>query len=254
MFRHIADFVLGVLCHILFKLDIIGIQNVPTQGPFIAMMNHIYFIDPVLVATLAPRNIVIMSKIENYQNPLLALVMRLYGTFPVHRGELDMTAIRTSLRIMQEGHGLLMAPEGTRSKSRTLQEGRDGMAWLALRSQAPIVPVALSGQEYLGHNLRRLRRTPLRVVFGEPFYFRSVLHPASSAGSAPDLQQPFAALKTSSDAAPRTARGQLRRMTQEAMYALAKLLPPAYRGMYSDLEKATADTMIPYGSGQGSSR
>jgi 1-acyl-sn-glycerol-3-phosphate acyltransferase len=198
------------------------------------MMNHIYFIDPILVATLAPRNIVIMSKIENYQNPLLALVMHLYGTFPVHRGELDMRAIRTSLRIMQEGHGLLMAPEGTRSKTRTLQEGRDGMAWLALRSQAPSVPVALSGQEYLGHNLRRLRRTPLRVVFGEPFCFRSM----------PDPDDPAAGAK-----APRE---QLRRMTQEAMYALAKLLPPAYRGVYSGLEKATADTMVPYRSGQAS--
>jgi len=236
VFRSIANFVLGVLCHILFKLDIIGIQNVPKRGPFMAMMNHIYFIDPILVATLAPRNIVIMSKIENYQNPLLALVMNLYGTFPVHRGELDMTAIRTSLRIMQEGHGLLMAPEGTRSKNRTLQEGRDGMAWLALRSQAPIVPVALSGQEYLGHNFRRLRRTPLRVVFGEPFCFRW----------APDQQQACAGAKT--------PREQVRQMTREAMYALAKLLPPAYRGVYSDVEKATADTMVPYRNGQESAR
>jgi 1-acyl-sn-glycerol-3-phosphate acyltransferase len=234
MFRRIANFVLGALCHILFKLDISGIQNVPKQGPFIAMMNHIYFIDPILVATLAPRNIVIMSKIENYRNPLLALVMHLYGTFPVHRGELDMTAIRTSLRVMQEGHGLLMAPEGTRSKTGTLQEGRDGMAWLALRSQAPIVPVALSGQEYFGRNLSRLRRTPLRVVFGEAFHFRLVS----------DLQQPHPA--------PKVPRAQLHRMTQEAMYALAKLLPPAYRGVYSDLEKATTDTMVPYRTGQGS--
>lgn len=234
MFRRIANFVLKVVSHILFKLDITGTQNVPTQGPFIAMMNHIYFIDPILVATLAPRYIVIMSKIENYQNPLLALVMHLYGTFPVRRGELDMAAIRTSLRMLEEGHGLLMAPEGTRSRTRTLQEGRDGMAWLALRSQAPIVPVALSGQEFLGHNLRRLRRTPLRIVFGEPFYFRS--------GSA--LQHP--------SAAPKTPREELHRMTQEAMYALARLLPPAYRGVYSDLEKATVDTMVPYRGGQGS--
>jgi 1-acyl-sn-glycerol-3-phosphate acyltransferase len=234
MFRRIANFVLGVLFHIVFRLDITGIQNIPKQGPFIAMMNHIYFIDPILVATLTPRNIVIMSKIENYHNPLLALVMHLYGTFPVHRGELDMTAIRTSLRIMEEGHGLLMAPEGTRSKTRTLQEGRDGMVWLAVRSQAPVVPVALSGQEYLGHNLRRLRRTPLRVVFGEPFCFRS----------APDLQHPVTA--------PKSPREQLRRMTQEAMYALAKLLPPAYRGVYSALEKATADTIVPYRDAQGS--
>ena len=234
MFRRIASFVLGVVFRIVFRLDVTGVHNVPQHGPFIVMMNHIYFVDPVLVATLAPRNIVIMSKIENYQNPLLALVLHLYGTFPVRRGELDMTAIRTSLLLLEEGKGLLMAPEGTRSKTRTLQEGRDGMAWLALRSNAPIVPVALSGQEYLGHNLRRLRRTPLRVVFGEPFRFRPVQA----------LQHPFAALKT--------PRQQLRRMTQEAMYRLATLLPPDYRGVYSDLEKATFDALAPDPVGQGS--
>lgn len=233
MFRRIANFVLGILIRIFYKLDITGMDNVPQQGPFIAMMNHIYYIDPILVATLAPRNIIIMSKIENYQNPLLALVMHLYGTFPVHRGELDMTAIRTSLRLLEEGRGLLMAPEGTRSRQGTLLEGRDGMAWLAVRSQAPISPVALSGQQYLGHNLRRLRRTPLRMAFGESFYL----------GSAPDPQHPATA--------PRVPREQLHKMTREAMYALAKLLPPAYRGAYSDLENATTDTLIPYRSQQG---
>jgi 1-acyl-sn-glycerol-3-phosphate acyltransferase len=242
MFRRFANLVLGLLFRIVFRLDITGRQNVPAQGPFITMMNHIYFIDPILVATLAPRNIVIMSKIENYQNPLLALVMHLYGTFPVHRGELDMTAIRTSLRIMEQGHGLLMAPEGTRSKTRTLQPGRDGMAWLAVRSQAPIVPVALSGQEYLGHNLRRLRRTPLRVVFGEPFCFRA----------APGLAQPSATLGTLPSPVAKAPRAQLHLMTQEAMYALAKVLPAPYRGVYGDLEKASTATMVPYREAQES--
>lgn len=225
MFRRVANLILRILCHILFRLDIQGTENVPRQGPFIAMMNHIYFVDPVLVGTLAPRFIVIMSKIENYRNPLLALVMHLYGTFPVRRGELDMNAIRTSLHVLQQGHGLLMAPEGTRSKTHTLQEGRDGMAWLAVRANVPIVPVALSGQEHLGHNLRRLRRTPLRVVFGQPFRLREV----------EGLRH----------------REQLRRMTQEAMYRLAELLPPEYRGVYSGLDQATTEFVVPVSERQG---
>jgi 1-acyl-sn-glycerol-3-phosphate acyltransferase len=187
------------------------------------MMNHIYFIDPVLVASLAPRFIVIMSKIENYQNPLLALVVRSYGTFPVRRGELDMAAIRTSLQVLGEGHGLLMAPEGTRSRTHTLQEGKDGMAWLAVRAGVPVVPVALSGHEKLWSNLKRLRRTPMQVVFGEPFGLRTT------------EQMP--------------ARPQLRRMTQEAMYRLAALLPPEYRGVYGDPSSAYSrieSTRLPY--------
>jgi hypothetical protein len=99
------------------------------------------------------------------------------------------------------------------------------MTLLALRSNSAVVPVALSGQEQLGHNLIRLRRTPLRVVFGEPFCFRPV------------------------EGIPR--REQMRLMTTEAMYRLSALLPPKYHGVYSDLEKATSQFIVPYQPGQG---
>jgi 1-acyl-sn-glycerol-3-phosphate acyltransferase len=222
--RRIANPVLRLIFNLLFKLEITGKENVPKQGPFIAMMNHIYFVDPVLVAVLAPRYIVIMSKIENYGNPILALAMKLYGTFPVHRGELDMAAIRASLQVLEQGQGLLMAPEGTRSRSHTLQEGHDGMAWLALRADTPIVPVAHTGQERLGYYLKRFRRTPLRVVFGLPFRFKAV------------------------EGSPR--RQQQGQMTREAMYRLAEMLPPEYRGVYSDLQNATSELLEPFDPGQ----
>lgn len=223
--RRIANPVLRLVFNLLFKFEISGADNVPQQGPFIAMMNHIYFVDPVFVAVLAPRYIVIMSKIENYANFILRPLLHLYGCFPVRRGELDMTAIRTSLQVLEDGHGLLMAPEGTRSRTRTLQEGHDGMAWLAVRSNAPIVPVAHTGQERLGYYSKRRQRTPVRVVFGEPFRFQQV----------EGLQR----------------REQLRGMTDEAMYRLAALLPPAYRGVYSDLQNATSQFTVPYRAGQG---
>jgi 1-acyl-sn-glycerol-3-phosphate acyltransferase len=219
VFRTLADWVLNIVARILFRLEIVGQENVPATGPFIAMMNHIYVLDPVLVSLLTRRKVIIMSKIENYRNLLFRPIMYLYGTFPVHRGELDMVAIRTSLSILARGQGLLMAPEGTRSRTQTLQEGLDGIAWLAVRSRAPLVPVALSGQEHLGRNLLRLRRTPLRVVYGEAFFL---------------------------EAEGRTTREQRRRMTDEAMYRLAALLPPPYRGVYSDLGKATSEYLVPY--------
>ncbi len=220
MFRRLADFVLGIVAKILFRLDLVDVDNVPEQGPFIATMNHIYFADPVLVGVLTRRLVIIMSKIENYRNPLFRPILHLYGTFPVRRGELDMSAIRTSLSVLQQGLGLLMAPEGTRSRTRTLQTGLTGVAWLALRSGAPIVPVALSGQEHLGRNLLRLRRTPLRVVYGQPFYLR------------PEEGIP--------------PREQLVPMTTELMYRLAALLPLEYRGVYSDLGNATTQYSVPY--------
>jgi len=225
LFRRFANFLLRILFNILLKVKKIGAGNVPAQGPFIAMINHIYFLDPILTGALAPRFIVMMSKIENYNNPLFALILNLYGSFPIRRGELDLRAIRTSLHVLREGQGLLVAPEGTRSLTRTLQQGRDGMALIALRTDAAIVPVAINGQEQFMHNLKRLRRTPVRMVFGEPFYFR------------PRKDVPH--------------REQLRRMTSEAMYRLAALLPPEYRGVYSDLENATSQFIAPYEPRQG---
>ena len=84
--RRIANPVLRLVFNLLFKFEISGADNVPKQGPFIAMMNHIYFVDPVFVAVLAPRYIVIMSKIENYANFILRPLLHLYGCFPVRRG------------------------------------------------------------------------------------------------------------------------------------------------------------------------
>ena len=225
VFRPIANRVLRLLFGLLLKIEVVGAGNVPEQGPFIAMMNHIYFLDPILVAVLAPRFIVIMSKIENYRNPLLALIMHLYGCFPIRRGELDMSAIRTSLDVLREGRGLLMAPEGTRSLTKTLQPGRDGMAMIALRSDAAVVPIALSGQEHLGVTWKRLRRTPVRVVFGKPFCFRPVEGVSH--------------------------RDQLRQMTREAMYQLALLLPPQYRGVYQDVENASTEFLSPCDLAEG---
>lgn len=218
-FRRIANPVVRTVFNLLYDLEISGRENIPRQGPFIAIMNHIYFVDPVLVSVLAPRHIITMSKIENYGILPLRPFLHLYGCFPVRRGEMDLQAIRTSLEVLEHGDGLLMAPEGTRSKSQTLQEGLDGVAWLALRSNAPIVPVAHTGQEQLGSLLKRFRRPHVRMVFGEPFRFK----PPSGLGR----------------------REKLRLMTTEAMYRLAALLPAEYRGAYSDLDNASSRTLLP---------
>ena len=223
LFRRFGNVVLRCLFSILLKLEVVGRENVPRTGAFIAMINHVSFLDPVMTVGLAPREIVAMSKIENYHNPVAALVLRLYGSFPIRRGEVDREAIRASLHVLELGRGLLMAPEGTRSKTRTLQEGRDGMAMIALRAGVPVVPVAVSGAEDLKHNWKRLRRTPARIVFGQAFCF-----------------QPQPGMRR---------REQMCQMTREAMYRLAALLPAQYRGVYSDLENATSQFLVPSQTG-----
>jgi 1-acyl-sn-glycerol-3-phosphate acyltransferase len=178
-------------------------------------MTHTNFLDPALAGAVMPREVVIMSKIENFRHPFLGIIVRLYGAFPVRRGEVDRQAIRRSLEVLAGGQTLLMAPEGTRSDDGRLQKGHDGMTFIALRANAPILPMAIVGGERFWANLSRLRRTPVKIIIGKVFRFSS--------------------------AQKRVGREIMGKMTEEGMYQLASLLPPERRGVYSNLDLATEE-------------
>lgn len=192
-------------------------QNVPAQGPAILMINHIAFIDPIVVLHILPRNIIPLAKIEVYNYPVIGVFPRLWGVIPVRREEVDRRAIHQALQVLEAGEIVLVAPEGTRGPQ--LKQGKEGVAYLASRSGAPVVPVAVDGT--IGFPAPRFSsawRQPGAVVrFGRPFHYRPELKHARSE--------------------------QLRKMTDEAMYVLSALLPPARRGVYADLSRATQDTL-----------
>ena len=221
--RRFCNFVLHILFKTLLKLEVVGLENVPLEGPLILAMTHTNFLDPALAGGVMPREVVIMSKIENFRHPFLGIIVRLYGAFPVRRGEVDRQAIRDSLEVLDNGEVLLMAPEGTRSGHGRLQKGHDGMTFIALRADAPILPMAVIGGERFWTNLPKLRRTPVKVVVGKVFCF------------SPERE--------------RVRRATMSKMTEEAMYQLASLLPPERRGVYSDLDSATEEYLaFPSGS------
>jgi 1-acyl-sn-glycerol-3-phosphate acyltransferase len=152
-----------------------------------------------------------MSKVEVFDIPLIGFLTRAYGTIPIQRGQGDSRALRQSLQVLREGGVLLISPEGTRSPTYSLQQGKEGMALLAARTGAPIIPVAITGTEQRVRYWRRLRRVPVRILIGNPFY----LDPGEE----------------------RPRRPILRAMTDEAMYQLAATLPPEYRGIYGNLDE-----------------
>lgn len=211
--RRFCNFVLRILFKILLKLEIVGLENVPAEGPLILMITHTNFLDPVLAGGVMPREVVMMSKVENFWHPILGILVRLYGAFPVRRGEVDRRALRRSLEVLDKGEVLLMAPEGTRSGHGRLQKGHDGMTYIALHADAPILPMAIIGGERFWTNLPRLRRTPIKIIIGQVFRFSPEREPVK--------------------------RTIMSKMTEEAMYQLASLLPPERRGFYSDLDSAT---------------
>jgi 1-acyl-sn-glycerol-3-phosphate acyltransferase len=217
-FQRFARFVLRhILFPMLLELEVVGRDNIPLHGRLIVMMNHINFLDPILVSAIMPRDIAIMSKIENYDIPFWGKIVEWYGTFPVRRGEVDIRAVRTSIQVLECDEALLLAPEGHRSETGGLQMAYDGMALVATRTHSPIVPIAISGADRFAYCIRRLRRTPITLHIGEPFVLQA--------------------------AGEKTRREELRQMTREAMQRLAALLPPSYRGLYSDLSgRSTAHT------------
>jgi len=198
----------NALVALLCRVDDAQMSRIPATGPLIIVTNHVNFLEvPVLHSRLRPRRALGLAKAEAWKNPLVGWLFDLWGGIPVRRGETDLAALRRCLDVLREGAILVIAPEGTRSRHGRLQRGHSGVVTLALRSGAPILPLAFYGGEALGHNMRRLRRTPFHIVVGEPFVL--------DAGSG------------------RLNQERRQELTDEIMSRLAALLPLDYRGEYA---------------------
>lgn len=202
------------LTRLLCRVDDAQLAQVPDRGPLIIIANHVNFLEiPLLYTHLQPRSMTGFVKTENWRNPVFRPLFNLWEAIPLNRGEADAGALRQALAALERGRILAVAPEGTRSGHGRLQQGRAGVVFLALRSGAPLLPMAYHGGELFWHNLTRLRRTDFHIAVGRPFHL--------DAGGV------------------RVTRQVRQRMIDEVMYQIAALLPPAYRGVYSDLTAAT---------------
>jgi 1-acyl-sn-glycerol-3-phosphate acyltransferase len=218
--RRVLRWMLDYLAfNLLMKFDgAEGVDKVPKQGPAIVYFNHIAFIDPIIILASLPRNVVPMAKIEALRYPIWGIFPHIWNVILVRRGEVDRQAIRGALDVLKAGETVLIAPEGTRN--RELQQAKGGLAYLATRSGAPLVPVTVEGTDQFPMFLPFLTHKPgARATFGRPFKFKD-------RGHKPD-------------------REELRLMTDEAMYILAEMLPESRRGFYKDLTQATRDTIVP---------
>jgi 1-acyl-sn-glycerol-3-phosphate acyltransferase len=195
------------------------IDAIPRTGPVILAANHASNADPVVIgAWLTPqlgRRIHWLGKKELFDWPLLGWIARDGGVHPVDRSSADVDAFRLARRILDEGHVLMVFPEGTRSPDGTLQHAKDGVAMLALRTGAPIVPIAVVDSDLRWPRARKLPRPGGRVIMriGRPFRLGDELE----------------------DAGTRTGRGRAAKAaaTARLMGRIAALLPPRQRGAYA---------------------
>ena len=201
-----------ILTQILCNIDASQLSHVPEQGPLIIASNHINFIEvPVVYTHLQPRAITGFVKAETWENPAMGFLFDLWGGIPIQRGKADANAIRSALTALRQNKILAIAPEGTRSGDGKLQHGLPGIVMLAHLSDAPIIPLVYYGGERLRNNLNQLKRTDFHIRVGKIF---KLSFPESKSDR--DLRI---------------------KMVAEIMYQMASLLPPEYRGYYSDLTK-----------------
>ena len=163
-----------VLRRLARHIDVVGLEHVPPHGAAILAGNHISWVDPVLLACwLTPatgRPISWMGKAEALRWPIVGAFLRANGVFGVRRGAADLEAFRLAERVLGEGRLLGIYPEGTRSRDGRLAPFREGAALLALRSGAPVLPVAVSGTDRLWRrgSLLPRRVDQIRLAIGAP--------------------------------------------------------------------------------------
>ncbi len=171
-----------VMLHTMCRPEIIGLENVPKDGPLIVASNHLSFLDSIIIQALTPRSVSFFAKAEYFTTPgLKGKAMKHFfesvGSIPVQRGEqaASVAALESLIEILESGEGIGIYPEGTRSRDGKLYRGRTGVGWLALTTGAPVVPVGLIGTEKLQPaGAKGIRPTKFTIKFGEPLYFEQM--------------------------------------------------------------------------------
>jgi cytidylate kinase len=214
--------VLRWIARSIVRLRIEGdLASVPRTGPLIVAANHASSADPVLIGPflngILGRPLNWLGKRELVEYPLTGWAFRKAGIHPVDRDAADLEAFRTAMRILDAGNVLAVFPEGTRSRDGSLQAVREGVGMLALRSGAPVLPVAVIDSDLTwprGHLLPRFGRH-VTVRYGAPFNVADELARATKPGE------------------KRDRRAATEAATRLIMTRIAALLPPRQRGVYA---------------------
>ena len=209
--RNFLRWILRSIINLVARVEIIGYENIPSEGNFVVATNHLGILDAPMAFYVLDRWDIFIPVAEKWEEyPIYRWLGKYFNFIFIDRFNPDIKALRKIIKLMDEGNNLIIAPEGTRSRVGSMIEGRPGVSYLATRLGQPIIPVALIGTEdkFLFANLKRLKRTRIYVKIGKSFML-------------PPLP------KENRDAA-------LKEYTDEIMCQIAAMLPEKNLGVYKD--------------------
>lgn len=200
------------------RMDVVGTECVPKFGPLIVVSNHLSLNDPPLLVAAIPRPLFFIGKRELFKNPISRVLMQAFNVSPFDRSSAGIDAVRVLMQNLERDRSVVIFPEGTRSPDGTLQKGRLGVVFLALKSQAPILPVAVTGT-----NKFPLWRVPfpfkrMKVSIGPPFTLPMIEGDPS--------------------------RAVMSSMLDMVMGRIAEQLPPELRGVYDNQRSRATEKTV----------
>jgi 1-acyl-sn-glycerol-3-phosphate acyltransferase len=208
------NFIRGIIRFIIkliAKVEIHGYENLPKAGAYVIATNHLGILDAAMLYYAIDRWDVFIPVAEKWEkNPLFNFLSKYFNLIFIDRFNPDLKALRKIIKLMEQGNILVIAPEGTRSRTATMAEGRPGVSYLAAKLNRPIVAVGLAGTEdkAIVDNLKHFRRSKIVIHAGKPFSLPAL-----------PIKDRDAALK---------------QFTDEIMCRIAALVPEKYRGVYTN--------------------
>ena len=155
-----------IVSKLIFRIKVTGQENFPKEGGFLLATNHISYYDPLQAGSWAPRQMYFLAKKELFKNPVFGAIIHRTNALPVSRGQVDREALRLSFEVIKNGDGLLIFPEGTRSKTDDFLEPKLGIGMMAHRAHCPVIPGYIQGTNKLADSF--WGRVRMRMDYGEP--------------------------------------------------------------------------------------
>jgi len=212
--KYIIRAILRLLIRLVAKVEVRNKENFLETGSYAFATNHLGFLDAFLAYYALDRWDFFIPVAEKWEeSAIIRWAAKYLNIIFIDRFHTDFHALRQILRRMEKGEILIIAPEGTRSRTEKMAEGKVGVSYLASKAKVPVIPVAISGTEdrIFFKNLKKLKRTKVTITAGDPIYL-------------PPLP------KKNKDQA-------LREYTDEIMCHIAAMLPEKNRGFYAEHPK-----------------